>query len=181
MPPAPLVSRRCEHAQQRWRKRRGLDPSVGWVGERYVLLHSLAHALINEFSLECGYAAASIRERIYSEEPGGEQEPMAGFLLYTSAPDTEGTLGGLVALGEPAVLGRLMKRALDRASLCSTDPMCAEHVPGEDDETLHASACHACLFVPETSCELGNRFLDRAVLVHTLANAGIEYFFAAPR
>ena len=46
----------------------------------------------------------------------------------------------------------------------------------EDEDVLHNSACHACLFVPETSCEQGNRYLDRAALVETLAAAGIEYF-----
>ena len=167
-------------SQQRWRQRRNLDPAGGWNGERYVLLHSLSHALINEFALECGYAAASIRERIYSRQPGGTGEAMAGILLYTSAPDTEGTLGGLVALGDDQILGRLLTSALTRAQLCSTDPMCADHLPDEDDESLHGASCHACLFVPETSCELGNRYLDRAVLVPTLAGAGIEYFTGLP-
>ena len=45
-----------------------------------------------------------------------------------------------------------------------------------DEETLHEAACHACLFVPETSCESGNRYLDRAALVETLAQRGIGYF-----
>jgi hypothetical protein len=163
-------------AHQRWRQRRGLDPAANWRGERYVLLHSLSHALINEFALECGYAAASIRERIYCRAPGEPGGPMAGILLYTAAPDTEGTLGGLVALGEPDTLGRMLTDALERAALCSTDPMCADHVPEEDSDTLHSASCHACLFVPETSCESGNRYLDRAVLVQTFAAAGVEYF-----
>jgi hypothetical protein len=161
---------------QRWRARRGLDPAAGWPGERYVLLHSLSHALINEFSLECGYSAASIRERIYSRQATALGEPMAGILLYTAAPDSEGTLGGLVRLGDPSDLGRLIKQALERASLCSTDPTCADHLPDDNETTLHGASCHACLFVPETSCESGNRFLDRAVLVETLAAAGIGYF-----
>jgi hypothetical protein len=166
-------------AQQRWRQRRDLDPAVGWPGERFVLLHSFSHALINAFALECGYAAASIRERLYSRESGGPNKPMAGFLLYTSAPDAEGTLGGLVALGDDQLLGRLMSRALERLELCSTDPMCADHLPGLDDDTLHGASCHACLFLPETCCEVGNRLLDRSVLIPTLASAGIEYFSSA--
>lgn len=163
-------------AHQRWRQRRGLDPAGGWRGERYVLLHSLSHALINEFALECGYAAASIRERIYCRQPGEEGGPMAGVLLYTAAPDTEGTLGGLVALGAPETLGRMLDDALERARLCSTDPMCADHTPDEQSDTLHSASCHACLFVPETSCEVGNRYLDRAALVATFADAHVEYF-----
>ena len=40
------------------------------------LLHSLSHALMREFALECGYNAASIRERIYAS-PGGSGTRMA--------------------------------------------------------------------------------------------------------
>lgn len=161
-------------AHERWRSRRGM-PHTEWPGERYLLLHSLAHALINEAALECGYAAASIRERIYAGEGGDGNPPMAGILLYTSASDSEGTLGGLVALGEPATLGRLIDQAMERARLCSSDPMCAEHQPAGTGDALHNAACHACLFLPETSCERGNRFLDRNVLVDTLAGDDLGY------
>ena len=90
---------------------------------------------------------------------------MAGFLIYTAASDSEGTLGGLVALGETQSLGRLLSQALERCSLCSADPLCAEHVPDKSEDALHNASCHACLFVPETTCERGNRFLDRRFLV----------------
>jgi hypothetical protein len=70
----------------------------------------------------------------------------------------------------------LLHQALERASLCSADPFCAEHTPDEDEDVLHNAACHACLFVPETSCERGNQYLDRTVLVDTLWQAHIEYF-----
>ena len=96
-----------------------------------MLLHSFAHALIRELALECGYTASSIRERIYAAT-GADGEPMAGVLLYTAAPDSEGTLGGLVALGEPEQLGPLLRQALERAQLCSSDPLCAEHDPRAD-------------------------------------------------
>jgi hypothetical protein len=160
---------------RRWRERRGLDPSSGWPGDRFVLLHTLAHALILAVSLEAGYASASIRERIYAREPGSDGA-MAGILLYTAATDSEGTLGGLVRLGRPEHLGRMLEFALQRSRLCSSDPICAERMADPDDESLHNAACHACLFVPETCCEIGNRYLDRAVLIDTLARAGIGYF-----
>ena len=160
---------------QGWRSRRGLDVAGGWPGERFILLHTLAHALIVAFSLEAGYASASIRERVYARDPG-PGGAMAGILLYTAATDSEGTLGGLVRLGQPENLGRMIEIALQRSRLCSSDPICAERIPDADDESLHNAACHACLFVPETCCEIGNRYLDRAVLVETLAHAGIEYF-----
>ena len=163
-------------AHGEWRSARGLNPTQGWPGERYVLLHSLAHALINELAIECGYSSASIRERIYSRRPGDGPEPMAGILLYTSAPDAEGTLGGLVHLGQASELGPVLRRALDRAGLCSSDPLCAEHKPDAATGAVHGGACHACLLVAETSCEGGNHFLDRSVLVDTLRHAGMEYF-----
>ena len=133
----------------------------------------LSHLLIRELALECGYNAASIRERIYADTEGGERQ--AGILIYTAAADSDGTLGGLVELGKPENLGRLLKQALDRAGICSSDPLCAEHNP-EDDRSLHAAACHACSFVSETSCEKGNRYLDRALLVPTLEVADAAFF-----
>ncbi len=163
-------------AHARWRARRGLADE-GWRGHRYTLLHSLAHLLINELAMECGYSAASIRERIYCSE-GGAEEAMAGILLYTAAPDSEGTLGGLVSLADPETFGRLLGQSLDRAQLCASDPLCAEHIPGGTEDSLHLAACHACLFIPETSCERGNRYLDRAVVVPTLAEADGAYFRA---
>ncbi|KAA0232765.1 MAG: hypothetical protein JJLCMIEE_03573 [Acidimicrobiales bacterium] len=162
-------------AHREWREARGLDPHVGWPGERFVLLHSLSHSLINELAIECGYSSASISERIYSRRPGEGPEPMAGILLYTSAPDAEGTLGGLVSLGKPAELGPLLTRAIEKAGLCSSDPLCAEHEPDPLDGSLHGAACHACLLVAETSCEQGNRYLDRSTLVDTFAHTGLEF------
>lgn len=160
----------------RWRTARGLDPSVV-PPARFYLVHSLAHALINAFAVECGYSAASIRERIYARLPSGEAPAMAGVLLYTGAPDSEGTLGGLVELGRSESLGRLVAAALGRAELCASDPLCADHVPSADPQApMHGAACHACLFVPETSCECGNRYLDRSLLVPTVADGSVAYF-----
>ena len=101
---------------------------------------------------------------------------MAGILLYTAATDSEGTLGGLVRLGGRSTSGGCSSSRSARSRLCSSDPICAERLPDPDDESLHNAACHACLFVPETCCEIGNRYLDRAVLIDTLARAGIGYF-----
>lgn len=94
-----------------WRRKRGLDSSEGYPGVRYVMLHTLAHLLIRELALECGYNAASIRERIYADVEDGRDQ--AGILIYTAAADSDGTLGGLVELGRPENLGRLLKEALD--------------------------------------------------------------------
>jgi len=156
-----------------WRNSRKLDPVEGYPGIRYAMLHTLSHLLIRELALECGYNAASIRERIYADTEDGQRQ--AGILIYTAAADSDGTLGGLVQLGRPENLGRLLEQALSRAEICSSDPLCSEHKP-EDDRSLHAAACHACSFVSETSCEHGNRYIDRALLVPTLEVGAAAFF-----
>jgi hypothetical protein len=77
--------------------------------------------------------------------------------------------------------GSLMMRAPGRnyplinAQLCSSDPLCSEHDP-EKDRSLHAASCHACSLVAETSCERGNRYLDRSLLVPTLERIDAAFF-----
>jgi len=174
----PSVKRRSERLEaghRGWRNARGQDPEEGYPGIRYAMIHTFAHLLIRELALECGYNAASIRERIYaSSDP---DSPMAGVIIYTAAADSDGTLGGLVELGKSENLGRLIGQALERATICSSDPLCSEHNPSVD-RSLHVASCHACTFVAETSCERGNRYLDRALLVNTFECRDASFFQA---
>jgi hypothetical protein len=170
--------KKLRKGHQSWRRARQLTPDADYPGIRYVMLHTFAHLLLRELALECGYNAASIRERIYASQKGDEIA-MAGVLLYTAAADSDGTLGGLVELGKPDNLGRLMAQALDRARICSSDPLCSEHLP-EKDRSLHAAACHACSFAAETSCERGNRYLDRALLVPIVGCEAAAFFDRSP-
>lgn len=139
-------------------------PSRTWAS-RYLLVHSFAHMLINQLVFECGYSTASLRERLYVAEDSAA--PMAGVLIYTAAGDSEGTLGGLVRLGRPERLESVVRRALSRASWCSADPVCSENLGGQGSRLANLAACHACLLLPETSCETINEGLDRAMLVGT--------------
>ena len=161
-----------EEKFREWERERGSDPTP-FPGARYVLLHSLAHALIRQLSLDCGYSASSVRERIYSSTD--PKRPMAGILLYTASPDSEGSLGGLVDLGAPSRFPALVANALRSAAQCSSDPLCADHHP-EVHATINAAACHACILASETSCEGFNRFLDRNVLVPTMAGSAVAFF-----
>jgi hypothetical protein len=164
-------------AHSHWRRLRNQEPATaGYPGIRFVLIHSLTHALMRQIALECGYTAASVRERIYCRGVGDKDGPMAGLMIYTAASDSEGTLGGLVQLGQPLTLGRLLDQALEEMRICGSDPLCAEHSPTGDGRGVHGACCHACLFAPETSCEKGNRFLDRTALVATFASKGAEFF-----
>ncbi len=137
----------------------------------YVLFHSFSHMLITSVSLECGYPASSIRERIYTIPDVGY-----GVLLYTGTSDAEGTLGGLIQVGRR--IHEHIREALAMGELCSNDPVCAQHEPANMHERrfLHGAACHGCLLISETSCEQHNEFLDRALVVSTVDNLGIEFF-----
>ncbi|TKK87529.1 DUF1998 domain-containing protein [Herbidospora galbida] len=138
------------------------DEMQHWPGARFYALHTLSHLLIRTIALECGYSSASLSERIYA---GSADDPRTGILIYTAVPDAEGTLGGLVSLAEPANLVRLTRRALHDAMHCSSDPLCSGRLPQAPADFLHGAACHVCLFVSETTCERGNRFLDRRFVV----------------
>jgi hypothetical protein len=173
LPAVKAVDKMLRGGHKGWRNSRHLDPSEGYPGIRYAMLHTLSHILIRELALECGYNAASIRERIYADTMNGT--PQAGILIYTAAADSDGTLGGLVDLGKPESLGPLLEQALNRATICSSDPLCAEH-DAEKDRSLHGAACHACSLVAETSCERGNRYLDRSLLIPTLERVDAAFF-----
>ena len=140
-------------------------------GLPYIMLHSFSHMLITAVSLECGYPASSIRERIYALPSVGY-----GVLLYTGSSDSEGTLGGLIQVGRR--IHEHIRSALESAELCSNDPVCSQHDPRNENEKryLHGAACHGCLLIAETSCEQHNDFLDRALVVPTLDNLGVQYF-----
>jgi hypothetical protein len=159
-------------AYYQWATDRNLTAQPGFPIARFTLLHTLSHMVMRQVALECGYSSASLRERIYLGTPSA---PMAGVLLSTAASDSEGTLGGLVALGERRYLERILRQALVDATYCSSDPLCAEHMPAFPSAVLHNAACHACLFASETSCESGNRWLDRAVLVDLPGSDGLAF------
>lgn len=135
---------------------------------RFLLVHSFAHVLINQLVFECGYSTASLRERLYIS--ADTAAPMAGMLIYTSAGDSEGTMGGLVRLAQPGRLGAIVRRAISRASWCSADPVCSENLGGQGSRQVNLAACHSCVLLPETSCETINQGLDRAMLVGTPEN-----------
>jgi hypothetical protein len=100
---------------------------------------------------------------------------MAGLLLYTATSDSAGSLGGIVAQGEPDRLAHTLQAALARTAWCSNDPLCMEsEAAGVDNVNL--AACHACVLLPETSCETNNSFLDRAMLIGTPTGTVPGYF-----
>lgn len=159
---------RLSRAQHSWFEARDTPPGRT-RDARFVLLHSIAHLTIRQMELEAGYAGSSLRERIYCDAD------MAGFLVYTATPDSSGTLGGLVELARPEALGPMFVRAFEAARLCANDPFCASREPDHENLVLNGAACHACLLLPETSCEAGNHYLDRALVVHAVGREAVEF------
>ncbi|MET7293578.1 DUF1998 domain-containing protein [Streptomyces griseoloalbus] len=172
---ATAVAARAERirtAHQRVLEERADDPSRAVSSPatpRMVLLHTLAHVLINEWSLDAGYPAASLRERLYAADD------MAGMLIYTATSDSAGSLGGLVVQGEPELLDGTVRSAVRRAEWCSSDPLCMETEASGTGGT-NLAACHACVMLPETSCEHNNILLDRALLVGTPDEPSVGFF-----
>lgn len=161
--------------QKEWVERHGPDaPPPKPISPRMLLVHTLAHALMRQLTLDCGYSSTALRERLYvSDTPN----VMAGLLIYTAATDDDGTLGGLQRQGDPARIGRTVVAAIQSQAWCSSDPLCIEDLMAPDDGTSLA-ACHACALAPETACEEYNRFLDRAMLVGRPDNRSLGFFSA---
>jgi hypothetical protein len=147
-----------------------------------VLLHTLSHALINQVALNSGYNSASIRERLYFFKENGKST--AGILIYTSGSGS-GSLGGLVEQGKLQNLKIIFEDLINTVSWCSHDPACIAP-PIDPDEKIRIdfqtgvlAACHSCLLLGETSCELWNQILDRVTLVGSEVDEklkGVGYF-----
>lgn len=166
---APLASRFGALQEQRRLDAHEISP-------RFVLLHTLAHLLINQLTFDCGYSSASLRERLYaSTDP---HMPMAGVLIYTANGDSEGTMGGLVRMGKPGNIEPVIHKALLGAQWCSADPVCMEvgSQSGQGPDSCNLAACHSCALVPETACEEFNRFLDRGLVVGTPDDPSLGFF-----
>jgi hypothetical protein len=145
----------------------------GWQNSKerdakYVLLHTFAHLLIKEMAMLSGYSSAAIKERIYSSTS------MQGILLYTGSSDKDGSLGGLVELGNEENFKKLLKAVIENSLMCTTDPECTNHEI--DADTLNGSACHSCSMISETACENGNRLLDRSYIVPLVGKEYNSFF-----
>ena len=156
-----------------WRERNGEDSvPESVITPRYMLCHTLAHAFMRQLTLECGYSAASLHERIYASI---EDLQMAGLLIYTATTDADGTLGGLQRQGRASRIEGILVRAIRALEWCSSDPLCITDAMGAISSYSH-SACHACVLSPETSCESFNNFLDRAYLVGLPDDPAVGFF-----
>ena len=172
---SPVIAQRVRHLNSRYNQRRvDQGQPVRSISPQFVLLHTFAHVVINQLAYECGYGSASLRERLYCDfaDPGN---PMCGVLIYTASGDSEGSMGGLVRQGGQGLFENIVMRAVQKASWCSSDPVCIES-NGQGAENSNLAACHSCCLLPETSCEEGNRLLDRGLLVGNPGEPNIGFF-----
>ena len=123
----------------------------------FVWLHTLSHSIIKAIYMTSGYSMASIRERVYISP----DEKNGGILLYTTSPSADGSLGGLISVVR--LMDDILQKAIDSLLVCSNDPLCIS--THKDPKSPNGAACYSCLFVSETSCEHGNRWLDRHIVV----------------
>ena len=167
----PEVAERAARINHRYKQRfteRGAEPDRE-IPSRFILTHTLAHVLIGEWALDSGYPAAALRERLYVSDDH------AGMLLYTATSDSAGSLGGVLAQAAPDRLEASLRDALERARWCSSDPICIE-TEAHGVDSLNLAACHACVLLPEVSCEEMNVLLDRALLIGTPDDPNIGFF-----
>lgn len=170
-----VVKKRVQFLSHNYNKpREAKGQTIREIKPEFVLIHTFAHLVINQFSYECGYGSSALRERIYCnlETPN---DNMNGVLIYTASGDSEGSLGGLVRQGKPGNLETIVFNAIENARWCSSDPICIDS-RGQGPNSCNLAACHNCSLLPETCCEESNMLLDRAMLIGELDNPLIGYF-----
>lgn len=90
------------------------------------------------------------------------------------AMSKEGSLGGLVELGNIDQMTNLMRDAFQEALVCTNDPECMSNLPA--GKNSNGAACHSCCMISETACENGNRMLDRGLVVPIPGREECSYF-----
>ncbi len=163
----PEVAARADVLGKRWSDSYFYDETP--CTPRFLLAHTLAHALIDQWALAGGYPAAALRERIFSGQEG------TGILIYTAGSDSAGTLGGVISQADPDRLVGGVNEAVRRYAWCSSDPVCSE-TQSQGADGLNMAACHSCALLPETSCEFRNSLLDRALLVGLPTDRSFGFF-----
>jgi hypothetical protein len=173
----PIINQRIGQLNRRYNQRRTDQSQLPRpISPQFVLVHTFAHVIINQLAYECGYGSASLRERLYCDL-ANPSNPMCGVLIYTASGDSEGSMGGLVRQAEAGLFENIITRAIRKAGWCSSDPVCVEST-GQGSDNFNLAACHGCCLLPETSCEEGNRLLDRALLVGKPGEPEIGFFSA---
>ena len=171
-PGRPTLWAAHRHAHRRNFERRfsetaeDVDPDTRLPPPRYWLLHTLAHVLIREMAMSAATARPASANGSTRGRRADGRPPAAGLLICTTASDSDGTLGGLVAAQRagPARNGSSSPRCAGRPGARRTrSAPCARRSDPED--FLHGAACHCCAMASETSCERANRFLDRRFLI----------------
>lgn len=138
-----------------------------------ILIHTLAHALIQELSKVSGYPITAIKERLYLSDKE------RGMLLYVTDTDKDGTYGGLVRLAKRETFHTILSSALNNMEWCSSDPVCFElgNTFGQGVHNSNGSSCHNCSFLPSTSCRYRNCFLDRDYLSRIQSSVKITKWY----
>ena len=79
-------------------------------------------------------------------------------------------------LSHPLIQSLAMRCGYPASSI--RDRVCAQHAPGTSMEQrwLHGAACHGCTLISETSCEMRNDYLDRALVVPVLGLEDAAFF-----
>jgi hypothetical protein len=164
-------AKRVDEAYTSTWQQRHQNPPPRAITSRFLLVHSFAHALMRQLTISCGYSSASLRERLYVDAERG----MAGLLIYTATPDSDGSLGGLERQGSSSRMNQIIPAAIRSQEWCSNDPLCIQDISTFSD-SQNLAACHACMMAPETSCEEFNVLLDRATLVGLPGNKSAGFF-----
>lgn len=127
----------------RWDPDQVVHPGEPDYGARalFRLLHSTAHQVLRALAVDSGYSETGLSEYLFPYELSFAIHPNGG---------SEFTIGGFRTVLEQN-LDEVVGRAVDNDT-CIYDPNCMVANHGAD---------HGCLQLPETACQVWNRFISR--------------------
>ena len=114
--------------------------------------------------MDSGFSSSSIGERIYCRVNPATNKVESGILLFTAQAGGDGTLGGLISLTPQ--FKTILAKIANEIRTCSNDPVCSER--HRNSNRFNGVACHACMLISETSCDVQNRLLDRGLLIESM-------------
>ena len=145
-----------------------VDPDTRLPPPRYWLLHTLAHVLIREMAMSCGYGAASLSERLYAlagrRRPRGRGRP--ADLHHRVRQRRHPRRSGRSSANPTRLQGWSISRTAPGGALLLRPGLRDAHAAATRRTSCTAPPATAAAFASETSCERANRFLDRRFLLN---------------
>jgi len=111
----------------------------------YTVIHTISHILMKEIANTAGLEISALSEMLFPD--------IGGIFIYCTS--VEGVVLNSIKTAITRRLSIIARKALDSIHRCNLRNIC---------NTNRISACLGCIYIPELSCTLYNKYLNRKFL-----------------